>query len=172
MRVPRTFSSVMVLIAIALIVASCDSGSADLTTTSSMVVTTNPDTGSTTTSVEPGDGSTTTTLVGQEVSGFDIVARESSTAGETLYIVIPPGAYTDVDIENFVRDLYESGTATYGAEVFNDAATVDAYRKDPADRTADDEALIALHHLASLEKGSTIRFQGPFEGTGQMAVGS
>jgi hypothetical protein len=172
MRVPRTFSSLIVLIAIALIVASCDSGSADLTTTSSMVVTTNPDTGSTTTSVEPGDGSTTTTLVGQEVSGFDIVARESSTAGETLYIVIPPGAYTDVDIENFVRDLYESGTATYGAEVFNDAATVDAYRKDPADRTADDEALIALHHLASLEKGSTIRFQGPFEGTGQMAVGS
>ena len=43
----------------------------------------------------------------------------SDPAGETLYIVIPEGAYTDVDIENFVVGLVDSGEVTYGAEIFN-----------------------------------------------------
>jgi hypothetical protein len=175
MKVRTILRSLVVLGAMALVVGACNnSGSADLTTTSSLVATTNPDSGATTTSVVPGaDSTTTTTLVGEDVPGFEIVARESAPAGETLYIVVPPSdAYTDVDIENFVRDLYESGTATFGAEVFDDAAAVDAYRKDPGSRTNDEEDLIALHHLASLVNGSTIKFQGPFESSGEMAVGS
>lgn len=175
MKLRITLRSLAVMGALTLVVGACNnSGGADLTTTSSLVVTTNPGGGSTTTSVVPGgDSTTTTTLVGEDVPGFEIVARESAPAGETLYIVVPPSdAYTDVDIENFVRDLYESGTATFGAEVFDDAAAVDAYRKDPGSRTADEEALISDHHLASLVNGSTIKFQGPFQSSGEMAVGS
>ena len=81
---------------------------------------------------------TSTTLVGEAVGSYEIVAREPVTDGEVVYIVIGPGAYTDVDLENFILDLYEQGIATYGAEIFNDAAAADAYLKAEAERTAEE----------------------------------
>jgi hypothetical protein len=172
MHTLRSLTRIAPAIALILIVGACDNAAADLSTTSSLVSGTNPSGGSTTTSVEPGGDSATTTLVGEAVSGYEIVARESAVEGETLYIVVPDGAYTDIDIENFVVDLVESGTATYGAEIFDDTAAVDAFRKEAADRTDDEETLIENHHLASLVNGSTIVFQGPFADSGEMAIGS
>jgi hypothetical protein len=158
---------------LALVVAACDGETADLTTTSSLVSGgTTPSGEATTTSVAPGGDSTTTSLVGETVSGHEIVARESESAGETLYIVIPPGAYTDVDIENFVLDLVEGGTVTFGGEIFDDAAAVDAYRKPEGERTEDETALIAQHHFASVLNGTTVRYQGPFASSGEFVIGS
>jgi hypothetical protein len=154
------------------VVGACDSGEADLSTTSSVIAEQTTVAEVTTTSIASGDGGATTTLVGETVGSYEVVARESDVAGETLYIVIPPGAYTDVDIENFMIELVESGTATFGAEVFDDAAAVDAYRKPEAERTEDEKALIADHHLASLQNGATVVFRGPFESSGEMVIGS
>lgn len=157
---------------IAIVVAACDDNSAELSTTSSLVSGPAPTGESTTTSVTPGGESTTTSLVGETVADHEIVARETDTAGETLYIVIPPGAYTDVDIENFVLDLVEGGTATFAAEVFDDGAAVEAYRKPEVERTEEETALIDLHHFVSLQNGTTMVFRGPFEASGELVIGS
>jgi hypothetical protein len=174
MKSTRSLSRIAVIAVLVLLVCGCDNGgSPELTTTSSLVGSTIADGGSTTTSVEPGgESTTTTTLVGESVESYDIVTRVSETAGETLYIVIPPGAYTDVDIENFVIDRLEDGTLTYGAEIFEDADAAAAFKKDAADRTEDEKTLIETYHLATLVDGSTIVFQGPLSNSGQMVIGS
>jgi len=158
------------LAALAVFALACDGGETALTTTSSLI-TGSGDGTSSTTAVIP-DDQTSTTLVGEQVASYEIVAREPGTDGETVFVVIPPGTYTDVDLENFVGDLYDSGTATYGAEIFDDAAAVDAYLKAEADRSPEEVALIEQHHFVSLVGGTTIRFQGPFAESGEFVLGS
>ena len=173
MKLSRTarIAALSTLLALTLVACNGDD-SVELSTTSS-VISGQPTTVESTTTSTPSSGeSPTTVLTGQPVGEYEIVARESDTAGETLYIVIPPGAYTDVDIENFIHDLYESGTATFGAEIFDDAAAVEAYRKPEAEQTDADAELIDQHHFASLQNGTTIVFRGPFEDLGQTVIGS
>jgi hypothetical protein len=167
---PARFGALLVVSALLLV--GCDGETADLTTTSSLVSGPSPSVEATTTSVAPNGETTTTPLVGESVAGHEIVARESDTAGETLYIVIPPGAYTDVDIENFVHDLVESGTVTFGAQIFDDPAAVDAFRKPEADRTEEETALIDQHHFVTVSNGTTVQYQGPFAGSGEFVIGS
>jgi hypothetical protein len=154
--------------------AACDDGeTTDLSTTSSLV--SSPTTGgevATTTTVSAGGDTTSTTLVGQAVPSHEVVARVSDPAGETLFIVIPPGAYTDVDIENFVVGLVDSGEITYGAEIFDDAGAVDAFRKPEAERTEGETQLIDQHHFASVQNGTTMIFRGPFADSGEFVIGS
>ena len=96
--------------------AACDDGeTTDISTTSSLISTaTTVDGGAATTTSAPSEGATSapTTLVGQSVAGYEVVARVSDPAGEILFITIPPGAYTDVDIENFAVGLVDDGTVT------------------------------------------------------------
>jgi len=158
-----------------LALAACDDGeTTDISTTSSLV--SSPTTGgggdSTTTTVATGGDTTSTTLVGQQVAGYEVVARVSDPAGETLFIVIPPGAYTDVDIENFVVGLVDSGEITYGAEIFDDNGAVDAYRKPEAERTEGETQLIEQHHFASVQNGTTFVYRGPFADSGEFVIGS
>jgi hypothetical protein len=89
-----------------------------------------------------------------------------------LFIVIPPAAYTDVDIENFAVGLVEDGTITYGAEIFDDAAAVEAYRKPEAERTDADNQLIQEHHFASVQNAGVVVFQGPFAESPDIIIGS
>jgi hypothetical protein len=160
---------------LALGVAACDDGeTADLSTTSSLIAspTTGGEEAAATTTVPAEAAGTSTSLVGQSVSGYEVVARVSEPAGETLFIVIPPGAYTDVDIEQFVVGLVDTGTVTYGAEVFDDPGAVDAYRKPEAERTEGETQLIAQHHFASVQNGTTMIFRGPFAASGEFVIGS
>jgi hypothetical protein len=171
MNVRRLSLSLVPLLAVSLLAAACDGEEASLTTTSSLV--TDPgEEGPPTTTVAPSGDETSTTLVGEAVGNYEIVAREPVTDGEVVYIVIGPGAYTDVDLENFLLDLYERGIASYGAEIFDDAAAADAYLKTEEDRTAEEVALIEQHHFASLVGGTIIRFQGPFTESGEFVLGS
>lgn len=171
MNVRRISLSLAPLLALSLLAAACDGEEAALSTTSSLV--TDPgEEGSPTTTVASSEEATGTTLVGESVGSYEIVAREPGTDGETVYIVIGPGAYTDVDLENFLRDLNEQEIATYGAEIFDDAAAATAYLKAEADRTAEEVALIEAHHFASLVGGTIIRFQGPFAEFGEFVLGS
>jgi hypothetical protein len=158
------------LAALAVLAMACNGDDAVLSTTSSLI--TGSDDGSPTTTVTVPQDQTSTTLVGQVVASYEIVAREPGADGETVYVVIPAGTYTNVDIENFIGELYDSGTATYGAEIFDDAAAATAYLKVEADRTPEEVTLIEQHHLASLIGGTTIRFQGPFADAGEYVLGS
>ena len=157
---------------IGLTLSACDSGTeVELTTTSSVVTqTTPPDVDST----DDGSGTeaTTTTLAGQTVSSHEVVLRESTDDGEILYILIPPGDYTDVDLENFVGNLVENDEDVSSMEVFDDAAALDAFLLDTADQTAADLVLISEHHLVTLVERNRIIFRGPYEEVGEIVIGS
>jgi hypothetical protein len=159
----------------ALVFAACDGDSAELTTTSVLITESSPavEQGATTSTPLAADQTTTTRVLrGQTVDSHEVVGREADDDGETLYIVIPPGAYTDVDLENFILDLYESETAPWGAEVFDDKAAVDAYLVTSDDRSEEEQLLVEEHHFVSLVNGAVIRFQGPFSDSGEYPIGS
>jgi hypothetical protein len=170
----RNRSLVSLVLALALLTVACNQEPAQLNTTSSLITGTTEAavTGEDTTTTTESDANTTTTLRGQSVSNYTVVARLSSDEGETLYIVIPEGAYTDVDLEQFVGDLKESDPQLYGAEVFDDGDAVQAFGIPEAQRTEAQQQLLDDHHLISLVGGNTIVFRGPFEDLGQTVIGS
>ena len=174
MKLAMAARLVAVVLVLGLALFACDEQQVVLSTTSSLLsVTTTeaPRVEATTTTTQP-EETASPTLVGETVFGYDVVARELTDDGEILYIVIPQGAYTDVDLENFVGDLIESGTATWGAEIFDEASAVDAFRKESSIRTEEEVELLEQHHFVSLISGNTIRYQGPFEESGEFAIGS
>lgn len=163
-------------VTVALAVAACDSGEgADLSTTSSLVTgtTETPDAATTTTTTTAGEGQeavTPTTLRGETVASWDVAARISSDNGEILYIVIPEGAYTDVDLENFIGDLIDDGV--WGAEVFDDEDAIQAFVIPEEQRTDEQAQILDEHHFVSLIGGDTIKFRGPFAEFGEYVIGS
>jgi hypothetical protein len=166
---------VAVPLLLGLVLTACDDQAADLSTTSSLLTQgSGPIGGEQPTTTTPAESAVTSgsILVGDSVDSYEVVARESTADGEILHIVIPQGAYTDVDLENFVGDLLESGAVTWGAEIFDDVVAADAFRKAEAERTEDEVALLEQHHFVSLLNGNTIRYQGPFEESGEIAIGS
>ena len=174
MNLKGVLKLLVIAIALPVAIAACDGeAEPELTTTSSLVgSTTAPDTDSTTSTSSTGGDTTTTTLVGQPVDSYDVILRESTDEGETLYIVIPPGDYTSVDLENFVGDLIDEDDDVESAEVFDSEEALEAFLLDESEQTADDLVLIDEHHLVSLIDGNRVRFQGPYADFGEYAIGS
>lgn len=166
------------LVVFGLVLAACNSDEAELSTTSSVVTgtteTPSEDLTTTTTATEDSDTDTvtSTTLRGETVASFDVVARISSDNGEILYIVIPEGAYTDVDLENFIGDLIESGEGLWGAEVFDSDEAVQAFVIPEDQRTEEQQQVLDEHHFVSLIGGDTLKFQGPFSEFGEYVLAS
>lgn len=156
---------------VALALVACNSDDADLTTTTvdASQLTTAPET-STDSTVD--SSSATTAVASDSVESFEIISRLSTEEGETLYILVPPGDYSDVSIENFLGDLLEDETAVSGVEVFDDRVALDAALKDEPERTADELQAIADHHLVSLHDGSQVEFQGPMDDFDDFVIGS
>lgn len=160
----------MLLAGSALVAAACDTLEVELTTTTTVVFgTTEP----------PTVDTTTTTAVaappperGQAVESFEVIVREPHDEGEILHMVIPPGAYTNVDIENFLGDLLEANLDLWGAEVFDSEEALLAYQIPEEDRTEEQQALLDRHHFASLTDRLVITFRGPFAELGQFIIGS
>ena len=86
--------------------------------------------------------------------------------------MIPPGAYTEIDLENFIGDLKEADPELWGAEVFDDEDAIQAFVIPENQRTAEQQALVDDHHFVSLINGDTIRFEGPFSEFGEAIIGS
>ncbi len=174
MKLPKPFRFLGVLLVLGLVLSACDDATVDLSTTSSLLTQVPDDTAGeqSATTTSEATGTTSPVLVGAAVDSYEVIARESTNNGEILYIVIPQRAYTDVDLENFVGDLIESGAATWGVEIFDDVLAVDAFRKVEAERSEEEVTLLEQHHFVSLVNGNTIRYQGPFEESGEIAIGS
>lgn len=171
----RNRALVPLALALALLASACNNEGAELSTTSSLITGTTEaaeDADATTTTTGGGEATSTTELRGETVANYEVRARISSDNGETLYIVIPPGAYTDVDLEGFVGDLKESDPQLFGAEVFDDEDAMQAFLIPEDQRTETQQQLLDEHHLVSLVGGNTIVFQGPFEDFGEQVIGS
>ncbi|MEX2423210.1 MAG: hypothetical protein WD990_04455, partial [Acidimicrobiia bacterium] len=107
------------------------------------------------------------------ISDYEVVVRGSATGGETLWILIEPGDYTDVDLENLIRELVDESDATLaGINVFDDRDALDAGTVAADARTDEQQELVDEHFLVSLVDGAVIRFEGPFAEFGETAVGS
>lgn len=163
--------STLIVGVVALALVACNSDEAVITTTTvdASQLTTTTDSTDTTTGT---DDSTTTEVPSDAVESYEIISRQSTEEGETLYILVPPGNYSDISIENFLGDLLEAETAVSGVEVFDDRAALDASLKDEADRTADELQAIADHHLVSLQNGTQVEFQGPMDDFDDFVIGS
>ena len=160
---------------LALVLAACDSGDAELTPGSTLVTGGGPETSTTTTIPDTETtvaAATSTTLVGQAVDGFEVVNTIPNDDGVTQHIVIPNGAYTDVDLWNFVIDLLESNPDLYGAEIFDDSAAATAFLTPAGSRTDDEQALLERHHFVTLVGRESIEFRGPFAEFPGGAIGS
>ncbi len=163
---------VLLLAAFAMLVAACDAEQAELSTTSSVITGTTETPGQVTTTTLEQDTTTTTILRGETVASYEITVRISTDNGEIFYVVIPPGAYTDVDLENFVGDLIEANPGLWGAEVFDDEAAVQAFVIPEDQRTEAQQSLLDENHFVSLIGGDTMKFQGPFAEFGEFVIGS
>lgn len=169
------------LFAAMVMVAACSPEEAELTTTTTTT------TLAESTTTEPADDSTTTT--GDEdgedddgddedgdapaISDYEVVVRGSATGGETLWILIEPGDYTDVDLENLIRELVDESDVTLaGINVFDDRDALEAGTVAADARTDEEQELVDDHFLVSLVDGAIIRFEGPYEEFGETAVGS
>lgn len=154
-------------------IAACNSDDAEITTTTidaSQLTTTT----TTTTTTQPAEaGSTETTEDSSDpVETWEVISRTSDEEGETLYILVPPGNYSDVSMENFLGDLLEDETAVWGVEVFDDRAALDAALKPEEERTADELQAIEDHHLVTLRNGREVEFQGPMDDFEDFVIGS
>lgn len=162
--------------AISLALSACNSDDAVITTTtadaSQLTTTTQAAGGSTTTSGDSTGTETTEATPAEPISQYDIISRQSSEDGETLFILVPAGDYTDVSVENFLGDLLEDDPAVFGVEVFDDREAIDAALKAEDDRTAAELQAIEDHHLFSLNSGSQVQFKGPMSGFDDFVIGS
>jgi len=167
---------IAILAVFALVVVACDGDDAELSTDSTIV--TGPggtDAASEATSTTTGGSDGTSppgTLAGEAVSGYEVVEEIENDNGVEQHIVIPNGAYTDVDLENFVIDLIEQNPDLYGAEIFDDVLAAGAFLVVEADRTDEETALLERHHFVTLTGRDRIDFHGPFAEFPGGAIGS
>lgn len=170
----RTIALVSVL---ALVGVACNGDDPELSTASTIVTgatntTTPPSDGSTPTTADGDQGASPTTLVGENVTTHEVVNEVENDDGIERHLVIPDGAYTDVDLENFVIDLLEEYPDLHNAEIFNDAAAAEAFQVPEGDRTEEQTELLEEHHFVTLTGRARIDFRGPFAEFPGGAIGS
>jgi len=168
--------SIAVITVTALALVACSGDEPELSTDST-IITGGTNAPATTTTTEPSDdgdggGSPSTTPVGQTVTGYEVVARFPNDNGEERYYVIPEGAYTDVDLTQFVIELLETDSQLYGAEIFDSVGAAEAFQVAEADRTDEQNAVIESDHFVTLIGRDRIEFHGLFSGSPGGAIGS
>lgn len=163
---------------VALVGVACNGDDAELTTESTVITgaTDQPSDEATTTTTTSGDdgdtASPSTTLVGEPVSEYEVVHEIPNENGVAQHIVIPDGAYTDVDLQNFVFDLLEANPDLHGVEIFRDEAAAEAFLTPEAERTEEETELLEQHHFVTVTGRARIDFRGPFSEFPGGAIGS
>lgn len=165
-------SAIALSVVVAFAVAACDSEEAQITTTTVDAALLTTTTTTTTDQPETTDTPDTTEEPAEPIESYEVISRVSTDEGETLYILVEPGEYSDVTIENFLGNLLEDETAVSGAEIFDNRAALDAALKEEEERTEEDAALIEQHHLVSLDQGRQVNFQGPMSDYDDFVIGS
>ncbi len=151
-----------------------DDDTVDLTTTTTRAATTASTTMGTSTSLADAEEPvSTTTIPGEPVTEFDAVVTNAAEGGDRLWVLIPPGNYRPVDLENFVLDFLEAREEPLlELHVYDDRPALEAGRVDAADRTAAEQALVDGHYLISVTEGTRVEFQGPYAGQAGFTYGS
>lgn len=162
-----------VFVALLSLLAAC-SDSADTTTTTTAG---RPPSATTTTIAPPGgtgEGpvettttTTTSTVPGSFVPAFTILER---TADDVLVVAVPPGTYSDVDLQNLVSEVVERFAPVNGLHIVDDEGATDLVLAESL--SAEDQAFLDDHYFLRLEEGFRMVFLGPFADVGEVILGS
>ena len=139
-------------------------------TTSTTASTETPTTAGTTASGEAGENTTVvTTAAVSGMPGYEVIHRLIEDDSETLVIVVEPGSYTNVELENLVYDIVERFSPS-AAIVVDDRTAADLAILD--ERTADQQASLDAHTFLRIENGVEVTFYGPYADFPGLTVGS
>lgn len=172
----------ILVLVLAMLVVACDGDdeAVELTTTTSAPASETSDDGGATTTAGPTDPaseeeteSTGGEPAGEPVEGYEVIVQTAGDDGDRLWILIEPGEYTSVDLENFVIDLLDSADdPILELHVFDATAALDAARVERDARTDEEQALVDQHYLVSVTDGTKVEFQGPYTAFGGFTFGS
>lgn len=152
----------LVVLVLALLGTACNKGDdVELTTTTTAATQGSTSTTVATTSPEPDD----TTTTGGEMIPYEIVAGET---GGTYVVLIDPGSYTDVDLQNVAEDVVERYKPDF-VYIIDSPDARDLVLEDEV--TTDEQAILDAHLLALIE-GTNLEFLGPYAQYGTVHIGS
>ncbi len=119
-----------------------------------------------------GTEDSTTSKTAATVSGlptYEVVHRIIEDDHETLVIVVEPGAYSGVALENLVYDVVERFIPNTAIVVDDRAAAELAVL---AERTEDEQKQLETHTVLRIENGVEVTFYGPYADIPGITVGS
>jgi hypothetical protein len=136
--------------------------------------------GMSTSTTEP---ATTTVPGSATLPPYSIEARRTAAAGDTVLVLVPPGSYSDLDLEDIMRDVVERfapiatahvvDSLDFDADGLDDpAASVLTVVGAEAAVTPDEALFRADHYFVRLEEGFRMVFQGPFQANPPIILGS
>ncbi len=166
---------------LALVAAACDRGEDSPGTTlgdpaASTVTTVAAAPAAPATAAEPSVSSAPTGEAAEEaavtVDGmptYEVVQRVESPDGEELVVVVQPGNYTAVELQNLVFDIVDRFQPV-AAIVVDDPQVVPLALAE--DLSPDEQAMLEEHTFLELIDGVEVTFRGPYSDLAGLVVGS
>ncbi len=106
---------------------------------------------------------------GPAVPPYEVRHRMIEDSGETLVVLVEPGSYSNVELENLVYDIVEQHSPR-GAVVVDDSAAADLAILD--ERTAEQQDSLDSRTLLRIDNGVEVTFHGPYADFPGLTVGS
>lgn len=106
---------------------------------------------------------------GPALPPYEVQHRMIEDGGETLVVLVEPGSYSNVELENLVYDIVEEHSPR-GAVVVDDTAAADLAVLD--ERTAEQQDSLDSHTLLRIDNGVEVTFHGPYADFPGLTVGS
>lgn len=116
---------------------------------------------------EAQEGSDTT--LPPAIPPYEVIHRLIVDDRTTLVILVEPGAYTTVQLENLVYDIVDTYSPNT-AIVVDDRAAADLAIKD--DLSPEEQSTLDDRTFLRIENGVDVTFHGPYADAGGMTVGS
>lgn len=167
----------VVIVAWGLAVAGCSRGADSSAETTVVVPTEQPSAegdvtateGTTATSLALVEGASEATTVAVVIGMPTYEVVEGGGDGETLVVVVEPGSYTNVELENMVYDIVER-FAPEAAIVFDTVEAADLLVLE--ETTAEQQRFLDEHTLMRISNGIEVTFLGPYADIPALTIGS
>ena len=163
------------LVATALVIASCTSSNEPTpTTTTTAAPTTSTTTAAPSTSTTTAATTTTATPSVPSFPEYRIAERIISVeTGDTVVLLLDPASYTslsDLDLYDVIADAVDRFPPIFEAHVVDSQDAASAVLVEEPDE--DQQRTLAEHYFVRLEDGFRVVYVGPFDGTDDAILGS
>lgn len=108
---------------------------------------------------------TTTSVLG--LPGYSVLSRSEE---DELVVLVVPGTYGDIDIQNVVGDVVERFAPVNTLHIIDDAAAATLVVAETV--TPEEQIVLDEHYFVRLEEGFRMIFVGPFTDVGEVILGS